>query len=227
MATRPPTRHTRAISFSPATGSGSRKMTLVAVTTSNVPASNGRASTLPGRNSAPGRPAASSSARATMLGSASTPTARQPRRASSRTSAPGPQPTSSTRWPGCAPTKPAKASRMRAQPPDPCTCVIVSTDMLFAVELPHDLQAVQGQPRRDDVDDLGFLRDQPGQPAGADDLHCWPQLAPEARHHALHQADVAEDEPGLDGVDGVAPNDRRRPDEVHLGQLGRALEERV
>lgn len=62
------------------------------------------------------------------------------------------------------------------------------------IKFPDDPQPIEGEPWGDDVDDLGFFRDDFCQPASSDDFHIASQLRLEPVHHSLDHADVAKEE---------------------------------
>jgi hypothetical protein len=97
----------------------------------------------------------------------------------------------------------------------------------LTVEFPNETQAVEREPRRDDLDDVGLFGDDLSEAACGDDPHVFAEFLAEAGDHAFHHADVPEEQTRLHGVDGVAANDRGRALNVDAGEFGGVREECV
>src|SRR3990172_11011943 len=92
--------------------------------------------------------------------------------------------------------------------------------LISAVQFPDNSQAIQGQPRRQDLDYFGFACHDLDQSAGADHLHVGSQFVAEALYQSLHQPNIAKQQAGLQGVGGIAPDGTGRPLDIHAHQLG-------
>lgn len=97
----------------------------------------------------------------------------------------------------------------------------------LTIHFPNETQTVEGEPRRDDLDDVGFFGDDLREAARGDNLHVLAEFGAEAGDHALDHADVTEQQTRLHGVDGVAANDRGRTLDVDAREFGGVREERV
>jgi len=86
---------------------------------------------------------------------------------------------------------------------------------------------VQRQGFVDPIDGHRLRRDETGQTAGAEDRAGISELRLDAGDHAVDEAGVAVDEPGLHRLRRIATDDARRLDDLHRMQLGRAREERL
>ena len=60
------------------------------------------------------------------------------------------------------------------------------------IEIPNDTQSIQGQPRRDDLYHICFLRNDRRQTAGCNNLHFHAKLFTKTFHHPLHHAHITE-----------------------------------
>ncbi len=86
-----------------------------------------------------------------------------------------------------------------------------------------DAEAREGEPRVVDVDELGVGSDEVEIATSADDLGLLGEigmLEEEPSNHPFDEADVAEDEARLDGVDGIAPKGMEWSGDGDLAELG-------
>ena len=99
---------------------------------------------------------------------------------------------------------------------------------LGRVALPDEAQPGEGQQVVDLVDGRARERDDHlGQAAGGDDRRVLAQLLPEPPDDPLDLPGESEGDPAADRLDRRLADQRSRLQELHLGQLGRALVERV
>ena len=95
------------------------------------------------------------------------------------------------------------------------------------VQFPHEPQALERQPRVDELDRPRVRRDQVREAAGRDRACFRSELAADARDDLVHLPDEAVDEPRLQRRGGRLADHRRRCGELHAEQARGALEERV
>src|SRR5450755_822007 len=88
-----------------------------------------------------------------------------------------------------------------------------------------DAETLQREQLVDFADGAGLGSQQWRQPSGGQDLHWKCKLARHPLADAVHKSGIAEDQPGLHRVDGVSPDDGRRPGEFHARQARRILKE--
>jgi hypothetical protein len=112
----------------------------------------------------------------------------------------------------------------------PCSdakSVGLARSAVLPIQFPDETQAVEREPRRDDLNNVGLFGDDLGQAACGDDFHVVAKFHPEAGDHAFDHADVTEEQTRLHGVDSVAANDRGRALNVDASEFGGVREECV
>ena len=145
-----------------------------------------------------------------------------------------PMRTGSTSEFGFTPTGPAATWSASAQAGQPCRIVVQRCHSVRpsashpgrlsgGVALEDQPQADQGQPRLVGVDDADLVDDQRGEAAGGDDGDRLGVAGRQLRGHppgdALDLAGEAEDDAGLQRLDGVLADHPLRPGQFHLEQL--------
>src|SRR5215211_2583176 len=80
---------------------------------------------------------------------------------------------------------------------DFCKC------LQWMIQIPENPQALEREPRRNDLDHVRFLSNDRGKPTCGNHLHIIAQLLAEALYHALDHADIAKQQTRLHRMDRV------------------------